>query len=166
MRRAVVERSTTETQVRIELELDGTGRFTNRTGVRFLDHMLDLVARHGREEFLVLCPFTTADEGLELAQRLRQAVSETAVPLPAGAVVPGISVGIAGCRPDAVRAIEVIQTAAEALQQALQMPLAERRDRHGSMVEALRRNDIGAWHGRFLDSLREAAQMRRRGAAH
>ena len=52
---------------------------------------------------------------------------------------------------------------AEALQQALQMPLVERRDRHASMIEALRRNDIGAWHGRFLDSLREAAHARQRG---
>jgi diguanylate cyclase (GGDEF)-like protein len=89
----------------------------------------DLVARHGREEFLVLCPFTTAEEGLELAQRLRQAVAEAPVPLPTGALVPGISVGIAGCRPDAVRAIEVIQTAAEALQQA--------RDLGGQRVRAL-----------------------------
>lgn len=89
----------------------------------------DLVARHGRDEFLVLCPFTTAEEGLELAQRLRQAVADAPVPLPSGALVPGISVGIAGCRPDAVRAIEVIQTAAEALQQA--------RDLGGQRVRAL-----------------------------
>ncbi len=89
----------------------------------------DLVARHGRDEFLVLCPFTTAGEGLELAQRLRQAVAETPVTLSTGALVPGISVGIAGCSPDAVRAIEVIQTAAEALQQA--------RDLGGQRVRAL-----------------------------
>jgi diguanylate cyclase (GGDEF)-like protein len=89
----------------------------------------DLVARHGRDEFLVLCPFTTAEEGLELAQRLRQAVAEAPVALPTGALEPGISVGIAGCRPDAVRAIEVIQTAAEALQQA--------RDLGGQRVRAL-----------------------------
>ena len=49
---------------------------------------------------------------------------------------------------------------AEALQQALNMPLAERRERHCAMVEALRRNDIDAWHGRFLASLREAAALR------
>ena len=47
MRKAIVERATAETQIRIGLSLDGTGRFDNRTGVRFLDHMLDLVARHG-----------------------------------------------------------------------------------------------------------------------
>lgn len=47
MRKAVIERVTGETQVRLTLNLDGSGRFANRTGVRFLDHMLDLVARHG-----------------------------------------------------------------------------------------------------------------------
>ena len=46
-RRAVVDRRTAETQIQIALALDGKGRFTNQTGIRFLDHMLDLVARHG-----------------------------------------------------------------------------------------------------------------------
>ncbi len=47
MRKALVERATAETDIRLTLNLDGTGRFDNRSGVRFLDHMLDLVARHG-----------------------------------------------------------------------------------------------------------------------
>ena len=47
MRKAVIERVTGETAVRLRLNVDGTGRFDNQTGVRFLDHMLDLVARHG-----------------------------------------------------------------------------------------------------------------------
>ena len=47
MRRAVVDRRTTETRVRVRLNLDGTGRYDVRTGIRFLDHMLELVARHG-----------------------------------------------------------------------------------------------------------------------
>ena len=47
MRKAVIERTTGETQIRLALNLDGTGRFDNQCGVRFLDHMLDLVARHG-----------------------------------------------------------------------------------------------------------------------
>jgi imidazoleglycerol-phosphate dehydratase len=47
VRKAVIERVTSETSIRIGLNLDGTGRFDNKTGVRFLDHMLDLVARHG-----------------------------------------------------------------------------------------------------------------------
>ena len=47
MRRALIDRRTTETSIRLSLNLDGRGRFGNHTGIRFLDHMLDLVARHG-----------------------------------------------------------------------------------------------------------------------
>jgi imidazoleglycerol-phosphate dehydratase len=46
-RRAVIDRRTAETRITLTLSLDGKGRFENRTGIRFLDHMLDLVARHG-----------------------------------------------------------------------------------------------------------------------
>ncbi|MBA3638508.1 MAG: imidazoleglycerol-phosphate dehydratase HisB [Acidobacteria bacterium] len=47
MRRALIERNTTETQIRLKLNLDGRGRYDISTGIRFLDHMLELVARHG-----------------------------------------------------------------------------------------------------------------------
>ena len=47
LRRAVVNRHTTETKIRLRLNLDGRGRYDVRTGVRFLDHMLELFARHG-----------------------------------------------------------------------------------------------------------------------
>jgi imidazoleglycerol-phosphate dehydratase len=47
VRQAVIDRRTTETQIKLSLKLDGRGRFANHTGIRFLDHMLDLVARHG-----------------------------------------------------------------------------------------------------------------------
>lgn len=47
MRRAVIKRRTTETQIAIRIVLDGRGRYDIRTGIRFLDHMLELVARHG-----------------------------------------------------------------------------------------------------------------------
>jgi imidazoleglycerol-phosphate dehydratase len=47
VRKVVIRRGTAETQISIALNLDGKGRFENRTGIRFLDHMLDLVARHG-----------------------------------------------------------------------------------------------------------------------
>ena len=46
-RLAVIDRRTAETQIAVSLKLDGQGRFANDTGIRFLDHMLDLVARHG-----------------------------------------------------------------------------------------------------------------------
>ncbi len=47
MRRGVVDRRTAETRVTVRLALEGRGRYRVRTGVRFLDHMLELVARHG-----------------------------------------------------------------------------------------------------------------------
>ena len=47
MRRASVDRRTTETHVRITIALDGRGRYRVSTGLRFLDHLLELVARHG-----------------------------------------------------------------------------------------------------------------------
>jgi len=47
VRRAVIDRKTTETHVRIRLGLEGRGRYEVRTGIRFLDHMLELLARHG-----------------------------------------------------------------------------------------------------------------------
>jgi imidazoleglycerol-phosphate dehydratase len=47
LRRAVVKRRTSETDIRLRLDLEGAGRYDVRTGIRFLDHMLELVARHG-----------------------------------------------------------------------------------------------------------------------
>ncbi|MDR1989563.1 MAG: imidazoleglycerol-phosphate dehydratase HisB [Acidobacteriaceae bacterium] len=47
MRRAVIDRQTTETQIALALTLDGRGRYEVHTGIRFLDHMLELFARHG-----------------------------------------------------------------------------------------------------------------------
>jgi imidazoleglycerol-phosphate dehydratase len=47
VRRAVIERRTSETNISVRLVLDGKGTYRVRTGIRFLDHMLELVARHG-----------------------------------------------------------------------------------------------------------------------
>lgn len=47
MRRAVIKRRTTETAIALSVSLDGRGRYQVRTGIRFLDHMLELAARHG-----------------------------------------------------------------------------------------------------------------------
>jgi imidazoleglycerol-phosphate dehydratase len=47
VRRAVVDRKTRETQVLVRLQIEGRGQYAVRTGIRFLDHMLELVARHG-----------------------------------------------------------------------------------------------------------------------
>ena len=47
MRRALIHRRTKETTIDVRLGLEGRGRYSVRTGIRFLDHMLELVARHG-----------------------------------------------------------------------------------------------------------------------
>ena len=47
MRRATINRSTTETRIALRLSLDGKGRYEVHSGIRFLDHMLELFARHG-----------------------------------------------------------------------------------------------------------------------
>ena len=47
MRRAVINRQTTETQIALSLTLEGQGKYQVRTGIRFLDHMLELFTRHG-----------------------------------------------------------------------------------------------------------------------
>jgi imidazoleglycerol-phosphate dehydratase len=47
MRRGIVKRTTTETAIALKLNLDGRGKYDVRTGIRFLDHMLELFARHG-----------------------------------------------------------------------------------------------------------------------
>jgi imidazoleglycerol-phosphate dehydratase len=47
VRRAVIRRNTTETQIALTLALEGRGRYQVRTGIRFLDHMLELFTRHG-----------------------------------------------------------------------------------------------------------------------
>lgn len=52
-RRAEVQRKTTETQVKIRLDLDGTGQSRIRTTIPFLDHMLTLMAKHGRFDLTV-----------------------------------------------------------------------------------------------------------------
>ena len=47
MRRALIKRHTAETQITVRIGLEGRGRYTISTGIRFLDHMLELVSRHG-----------------------------------------------------------------------------------------------------------------------
>jgi imidazoleglycerol-phosphate dehydratase len=47
VRRGVIDRHTTETTIKVRLGIEGRGRYSVRTGIRFLDHMLELFARHG-----------------------------------------------------------------------------------------------------------------------
>ena len=52
-RSADIDRKTKETDIHVELRLDGTGDGVRETGVGFFDHMLDLLARHGRLDLVV-----------------------------------------------------------------------------------------------------------------
>jgi imidazoleglycerol-phosphate dehydratase len=78
---AQVQRQTGETSVDVRLDLDGTGIGNVETGVPFLDHMLDLFARHGRFDLTVRAQgdthiddhHTTEDIGITLGQALREA---------------------------------------------------------------------------------------------
>jgi imidazoleglycerol-phosphate dehydratase len=83
-RKARVERKTLETQIGVSLDLDGSGRSKLETGVAFLDHMLDQVARHGlfdlevsaRGDLHIDAHHTVEDIGITLGQAFAQAVGD------------------------------------------------------------------------------------------
>ena len=83
-RTAEIHRRTGETEVRVQLGLDGAGRAEVATGVGFLDHMLTLFARHGRFDLAVQARgdtqvddhHTTEDVGIVLGQALRDALGD------------------------------------------------------------------------------------------
>ena len=82
MRRAIIDRRTAETQIKLTLAIDGKGRFENQTGIRFLDHMLDLVARHGGFDLKVKATgdldvdqhHTVEDVGIALGEAVLEAI--------------------------------------------------------------------------------------------
>ena len=83
-RRACRERNTLETRVRVEIDLDGTGRSSFRTGVPFLEHMLDQVARHGLIDLSIQAEgdlhidahHTVEDIGITLGLALAEALGD------------------------------------------------------------------------------------------
>ena len=82
MRRAVIDRRTSETQIALRLGLEGKGRYHVSTGIRFLDHMLELVARHGAFDLEVESHgdldvdqhHTVEDLGIALGEAVSQAL--------------------------------------------------------------------------------------------
>ena len=82
MRRALIDRRTSETQIALTLEIDGRGRYDVRTGIRFLDHMLELFARHGGFDLRVKAAgdldvdqhHTVEDLGIALGQAVTKAL--------------------------------------------------------------------------------------------
>src|SRR5215471_15233027 len=78
MRRGVVDRRTTETSIALTLGLEGKGRYQVSTGIRFLDHMLELFARHGafdlRVKAIVDLDHTVEDLGIALGEAVSAAL--------------------------------------------------------------------------------------------
>lgn len=81
---ATVERNTLETRISVTVNLDGTGKSSFDTGIPFLDHMLDQVARHGMIDLAVVCQgdrqiddhHSVEDIGITLGQALNKAVGD------------------------------------------------------------------------------------------
>ena len=84
MRQAQVTRNTLETQISVKVDLDGTGKAVLNTGVPFLDHMLDQVARHGMIDLEIVAKgdlhidahHTVEDIGITLGQAFTQAIGD------------------------------------------------------------------------------------------
>jgi imidazoleglycerol-phosphate dehydratase len=84
MRKATIRRTTKETDVEVEVDLDGNGTSAVATGIGFLDHMLDLLARHARLDIAVKAKgdlhvdhhHTTEDVGIALGQAVKRALGE------------------------------------------------------------------------------------------
>lgn len=107
-RTATIERKTAETDVRLSLGLDGTGAGTRDTGVGFLDHMLDLVARHGHVDLDVSVTgdlqtgahHTVEDTAIVLGQALDKALGERVGIVRYGAVTVPMDEARASCALD------------------------------------------------------------------
>ena len=84
MRRAKITRETAETRIEVELNLDGTGRYDNQTGVGFFDHMLDQLSRHSLIDMTVRAKgdlhiddhHTVEDTGIAIGQALVRALGD------------------------------------------------------------------------------------------
>jgi imidazoleglycerol-phosphate dehydratase len=85
-RTATIDRQTNETEIRLELNLDGSGASSIKTGVGFLDHMLELFTRHGVFDLTVQAKgdlhvdqhHTVEDTGICLGQAIKQALGDKA----------------------------------------------------------------------------------------
>jgi imidazoleglycerol-phosphate dehydratase len=84
MRKAAVKRTTKETDVAVTIDLDGSGAASVATGIGFLDHMLDLLARHSRIDLDIKAKgdlhidqhHTTEDVGIALGQAVKKALGD------------------------------------------------------------------------------------------
>ncbi|SUO93829.1 imidazoleglycerol-phosphate dehydratase HisB [Suttonella ornithocola] len=83
-RTATLNRNTSETQIQIDLNLDGTGKANLQTGIGFFDHMLDQIARHGcfdlsiqvQGDLHIDCHHSVEDTGIALGDAMREALGD------------------------------------------------------------------------------------------
>ena len=84
MRKSQIIRDTAETRISVDLNLDGTGKYDNKTDIGFFDHMLDQLARHSLMDMTVRCDgdlhiddhHTVEDVGIALGRALSKAIGE------------------------------------------------------------------------------------------
>lgn len=84
MRSATITRKTAETDISVEITLDGSGTYDNETGIGFFDHMLDQLARHALIDMKIRCKgdlhiddhHSVEDVGIALGQALTQALGD------------------------------------------------------------------------------------------
>ncbi len=84
MRKASITRVTTETQIKLGLTIEGGGRYEVSTGIRFLDHMLELFARHGAFDLMLKATgdldvdqhHTVEDVGIALGEAFHKALGD------------------------------------------------------------------------------------------
>lgn len=84
MREAIITRNTAETQIEVTLNLDGTGKYDNQTGVGFFDHMLDQLSRHSLIDMTIRANgdlhiddhHTVEDTGIAIGQALVKALGD------------------------------------------------------------------------------------------
>ncbi len=84
MRKAKVSRATAETEISVEIDLDGSGAYDNQTGVGFFDHMLDQLARHSLIDMTIRAKgdlhiddhHTVEDTGIALGRALAEALGD------------------------------------------------------------------------------------------
>ncbi|NQV46099.1 MAG: imidazoleglycerol-phosphate dehydratase, partial [Rhodospirillales bacterium] len=86
MRQATVERATKETNIKVDVNLDGTGEYTVSTGIGFLDHMLEQLSRHSLMDLKVEAKgdlhidfhHTTEDCGIAIGEAVSKALGDRA----------------------------------------------------------------------------------------
>ncbi len=133
MRKASVKRTTKETDVEVVIDLDGEGRASITTGIGFLDHMLDLLARHSRIDIAVKAKgdlhvdhhHTTEDVGIALGQALKKALGDMKgitryadVHVPMDEALSRVAIDISG-RPFLVFKVEFVRAKIGAFDTAL-----------------------------------------------